>query len=195
MFAALTNQTCESTDASRRSRGLLVQDVLSATRVDEAVTRIEELTTDLYNPFNLFLADGESAAVVAYAGSCERFDLRPGAHVVGNVHPSQTSAKIERQREQVEKAASDSADRVLDRLADICRDHTGERSLSATCVHAGAYGTSSSMLLRLGEHADAGELRYAGGSPCESAYEDFTPLLKRMKDISSEPPTESARRG
>jgi uncharacterized protein with NRDE domain len=195
LFAALTNQTCESTDPSRRSRGLLVQDVLSATRVDEAATRIEELATDLYNPFNLFLADGENAAVVAYSGRPRRIDLQPGAHVIGNVAPNETSAKLERQRVPGEKAVNEPTGEVLDHLANICRDHTGAPARSATCVHAGSYGTSSSMLLKLGDRPGAGELRFAGGSPCEFAYEDFTPLLQRMEDISSHPHTESAPRG
>jgi len=195
LFAALTNQACDATDPARRSRGLLVQDVLSATRVEDAAKRLEALTPDLYNPFNLFLADGESAAVIAYAGTATRYDLEAGAHVIGNVPPNQTSPKIDRQRAQAEMAAGEPTDRVLDRLGDICRDHTGARSRSATCVHAGAYGTSSSMLLRLAERPDACELRFAGGSPCESAYEDLTPVLRRMKDIASEPSTESAPRG
>lgn len=180
LFAALTNRSCESPDLSRRSRGLLVVDALSATSAAEAAKRTECLATDAYNPFNLFLADGETAHVVSYAGKPERVDLGPGAHVVGNVHPSDVTPKIERQRAQVEDAARIPEARLLDRLADVCRDHEGEDALSATCVHAGAYGTCSSTLLRLGAELRGGELRHLEGAPCTSEYEDFTPLLLRL---------------
>jgi hypothetical protein len=70
------------------------------------------------------------------------------------------------------------ADRVLEELARICRGHDGGGGvLDDTCVHAGAYGTRSSALLRLAETGDDGAFRFADGAPCRTEYDDFTPLL------------------
>lgn len=180
LFAAVTNRIGTPPDPARRSRGLLVVDVLAAARAEDAAERIERLATDAYNPFNLLIADDETAHVFSCAGALERVDLRPGVHVIGNAPFGESTGKIERQRKSAEAAARAPADRVLDRLADLCRDHAGEDPRAATCVHAGPYGTSSSTLLWLGDAPGAGELRYADGAPCESAYLDFTPLLRRL---------------
>ena len=180
LFAAVTNRIGTSPDPLRRSRGLLVVDVLGANRAGDAAERLECLATDAYNPVNLLIADGETAHAFTYAGAVERIDLQPGVHVIGNVPFGEATEKIERQRAQAEKAARAGANGVLDRLADLCREHAGEDPRSATCVHAGPYGTSSSTLLWLGDEPGAGELRYADGAPCESAYRDFTPLLRRL---------------
>jgi uncharacterized protein with NRDE domain len=180
LFAALTNRVCASPDASRRSRGLLVLDALSAASASEAAERFERLSADAYNPFNLFLADRDTAHVVSYADAPERFDLQPGAHAIGNARPGDRTPKLERQRKWAEEVVGAPADRVLDRLADICRNHEGEDAISATCVHGSAYATQSSTLLRMDEPSGSGELRYLEGTPCTSAYTDFTPLLWRL---------------
>jgi len=159
---------------------MLVLDVLSADSAENAVKRIECLATDTYNPFNLLLADGQTAHAFSCAGAIERVDLEPGVHVIGNSPLGEATAKIERQRAQAEDAARAPAERTLDQLADVCRDHAGEDALAATCVHAGSYGTRSSTLLWLGDTPGVGEMRYADGAPCESDYRDFTPLLRKL---------------
>ena len=180
LFAAVTNRFCAAPDPSRRSRGLLVLDALSAGSASDAAGKFERLPVDTYNPFNLFLADRDTAHVVSYAGAPERFDLQPGAHVIGNARPGDGTPKLERQRKQAEEVAHIPVHRVLDRLADICRDHEGEDARAATCVHGSAYATCSSTLLRMDAQPGSGELRYLEGTPCTSEYEDFTPLLWRL---------------
>jgi uncharacterized protein with NRDE domain len=173
-LVAVTNRRTDAPDPARRSRGLLVMDVLSTPTAEEAAGRIERLPHAAYNPFNLFVADSRTAHLFTYVDQPERFDLAPGAHVVGNIHPKEATPKVSRIEREVRDLVAVGADRVLDRLADACRSHAGESPLEATCVHAGGYGTRSSMLLRLGR---APELRYAEGEPCAHDYDDFTPLL------------------
>jgi uncharacterized protein with NRDE domain len=178
VFAAVTNRRCEEPDPERRSRGMLVIDALREGRARDAAKRFESLRPDAYNPFNLFLADGETAHVFSYVGKPERIDLGPGPYVIGNVHPGdRTSPKIARLRREAARAADAPAERVLDVLGDACRSHAGADELGATCVHAGPYGTRSSTLLRLDGAGQDGELRYADGAPCTREYEDFTTLL------------------
>lgn len=174
LFAAVTNRRCEEPDTRRRSRGWLVFDALEETTARAAADRLERLPGATCNPFNLFIADAETAHLITCAGHTERIDLAPGAHVIGNVHPrDEASPKLDRLRREVARALDDDA-LLLDDLARICRGHGDGDPLRAACVHAGAYGTRSSTLLRLGE---APVLRYADGPPCETRYSDLTPLL------------------
>ena len=119
------------------------------------------------------MADSETAHLVTYADRPERRDLTPGPHVIGNVHPDESSPKLERLRAQVfelVRAGIPSADA----LADVCRTHVADTPFESTCVHAGEYGTRSSTLLWIGAQP---ALRYSEGAPCAAPYRDMTPLL------------------
>jgi uncharacterized protein with NRDE domain len=172
VFAAITNRRCEEPDPKRRSRGWLVMEALAEPSAARAADRFARLTEGAYNPFNLYLADAESAHLLSYQDRTERFDLGAGAHVIGNVHPDEPSAKIARLRADA-AAIAERADAPLAALADLCRAHLAS-PFDSTCVHAGEYGTRSSTLLRTGARP---ELHYADGPPCEASYRDLTPLL------------------
>jgi uncharacterized protein with NRDE domain len=184
VFAAVTNRRCAEPDLGCRSRGLLVIDALRWPTAGEAVEKleIENLEPGKYNPFNLFVADLTSAFVVTYDGAPRRIDLSRGAHVIGNIDPTAPrTPKLAGLDREAERASEAGADRVLDELAEICRGHRGNGgALDDACVHAGAYGTRSSALLRLGETVDDGVFRFADGAPCRTEYDDFTPLLHEL---------------
>jgi uncharacterized protein with NRDE domain len=181
VFAALTNRPCAEPDPQRRSRGLLVTDSLGWGTAAEAVEQlaIPSWKPESYNPFNLFVADADDAFLISFDGEARCVALAPGAHVIGNSDPAAPrTAKLAALDREVGNAAREPADRVLDILAEICRSHRGNGDvLGDTCVHAGAYGTRSSTLLRIGETSEDDVLRYADGPPCCTGYEDFTPLL------------------
>ena len=150
----------------------------------EAVEKleVEDLEPAAYNPFNLFVADLGSSFLITYDGAPRRIDLSPGAHVIGNTDPiAPRTAKLAALDRAAERVAEAEGDRVLDELAEICRGHGGGGNpLDDTCVHAGAYGTRSSALLRLGETVEDGVFRFADGAPCRTEYDDFTPLLHEL---------------
>ena len=186
VFAALTNRPCPEPDPARRSRGLLVIDALGARRAADAAEWIAALPPDTYNPFTLYLADREEAFAVTYDGKPTPVGLAGGVHVIGNADPNgPPTPKLARLRVRAERAAAGPAAGVLDRLADISREHDGDGSaLTDACVHSGSYGTRSSTLLRLGNTISEGELRYADGPPCETGYDDFSPLLRALEPAS-----------
>ena len=200
VFAALTNRRAETDPRTdRRSRGLLVMDALEAGSAAEAADRIEERvsegsardssrsSTGAYNPFNLFIADLERAFTITHLETPQRIQLAPGAHVIGNVAPTERIPKLARIARAARLAGRAPSDSVLDELANVCRGHEGA-STEAACVHApGAgpgYGTRSSILLKIGAagivNDSRSELRYADGAPCKTRYEDFTPLLLEL---------------
>ena len=173
LFAAITNRRCDAPDPERRSRGWLVMEALAEPTARRAAERFARLPEAAYNPFNLFVADSETAHLVTYADRPERRDLAPGPHVIGNVHPDEASPKLERLRAHVHELARGEVPSP-EALADLCRTHVADAPLESTCVHAGDYGTRSSTLLWLGAQP---VLRHADGAPCAAPYRDSTPLL------------------
>jgi len=173
VFAAVTNRRCESPDPSRRSRGWLVMEALAQPSAERAAERFAHLPEAAYNPFNLFVADSSTAHLVSYGDRPECRDLGSGLHVVGNLHPDESSPKLERLRAQVNGLLGTTAP-AANALADACRAHIEGAPLESTCVHAGEYGTRSSTLLWIGEKP---ALRHAEGAPCTAPYRDLTPLL------------------
>ncbi len=182
LLAAVTNRPCARPDPGRRSRGLLVLDALSAPSAAEAAARLEDLPERAYNPFNLLVADRESAAAISYLDVARRIDLAPGVHVLGNADPlAPPTPKIARLRACAERAAAAPAPRVLDALAALCREHAADADpLGAACVHTPRFGTRSSTLLRLSETATDDAFLFADGPPCRTGYLDFSPLLRAL---------------
>ena len=185
VFAALTNVSCPTPNPELRARGLLVVDALAAGSAREAAEKVESLPMGAYNPFNLFVADAEHAAAFTYGDSVRPVGDSGGTWVIGNAPlDSPAPLKTRRLRERVARVASEPPEEVLPGLAAACRDHQpGERGpLDALCVHTPLYGTRSSVLLRLDSGLDnpRNVFRYAEGAPCESEYEDFTPLLRDL---------------
>jgi uncharacterized protein with NRDE domain len=173
LFAAITNRRCDAPDPARRSRGWLVMEALAEPSARRAADRFARLPEGAYNAFNLFVADSDTAHLITYADRPECRDLTPGPHVIGNVHPDESSPKLEKLRAQVFELARGGIPSP-DALADVCRGHVADSPLESTCVHAGEYGTRSSTLLWLGAQP---ALRYADGAPCAAPYRDLTPLL------------------
>jgi uncharacterized protein with NRDE domain len=179
VFAAITNRPAAQLDSSRRSRGQLVLDALAAASAGSAAESLAAIGSDLYNSFNLFVADARDAFVLVYEGAPRWIELGPGAHVIGNADPDARDVpKVRRALEHAEAIAAGPTDRIADGLAALCRTHEPGDPRASTCVHYGGYGTRSSTLLRLG--ARQGLLRHADGPPCTSPYRDFTPLLAQL---------------
>ena len=194
VFAAVTNRRTDRPDPQARSRGLLVFDALQNDSAEGAARSLEteSFSGSGYNPFNLFVADLETAFAFTLGqgeDTPKGRQLAPGAHVIGNVAFSgEESPKLDALTDRVRKAADGDASAVLDELAGLCSSHEGpsESPLDDVCVHTEGYGTRSSTLLRVARGSDGrvdwrgSELRYAESAPCDGRYEDFTALLHAL---------------
>lgn len=182
VFAALTNRPNPKPDPTRRSRGLLVADALAADSAAEAALRLAELPAGAYNPFNLFVCDRRDAFVAVYEEKPELRRLEAGVHVIGNGDPdSRRLPKVARLLDEAEAIARGNADDAMLALERTCAAHGSDgNALEATCIHAGLYGTRSSMLMRRGARPEQDVFRFASGPPCSHAYRDFTPLLSQL---------------
>jgi uncharacterized protein with NRDE domain len=183
VFVALTNRPTQRLEASRRSRGLLVADALGRGTAASAAEAALRLAPNAYNPFNLFVADAEHAFAVVYEEKPRVRVLAPGAHVIGNADPNDVAVpKIGRLLAEAERIASGPEPDALDALAALCRSHDAASgaALERACIHTPDYGTRSSTVLRRGTPREADVLRFASGAPCETPYQDLTPLLRAL---------------
>lgn len=182
VFAGLTNRPTSALDPSRRSRGLLVVDALAAGSAAEAVAALSELPARAYNPFNLVVCDAREAFVVAYEEKAEPRKLSAGPHVIGNGEPdTRRLPKVARLLDEAGEIARGSGEAALPALERLCAGHLPSGApLESTCIHAGGYGTRSSLLLRRGHRPEQDRLHFAEGPPCSHPYRDFTPLLAQL---------------
>lgn len=186
LFVALTNRRTQQAHPSPRSRGLLVKDLLAACHsAEHAADALRALSGERYNPFNVLAADARRAFVAmhrgARAGGVRVYESAPGAHVIGNADPDARdhpkTARILRRAEQIAAADAEAAPAAL---AELCRSHEGGDPLEAVCIHAEGYGTRSSTLLCLARQHEESRFLFASGAPCNTGYEDLTPLLSEL---------------
>jgi uncharacterized protein with NRDE domain len=187
VFAALTNVACPAPDTQRRSRGLLVVDMLNSESATQAAELLRGLPTHAYNPFNFFVADATDAFAFTYEDEVRGVPNSSGVFLVGNAPlDGPEPAKLGGLRKRIEAALDEPEADLLEQLGSWCGDHTsqGPRGpLDALCVHTPTYGTRSSCLLQLaadGLESDHSAFRFADGAPCDESYEDFTPLLRDL---------------
>ena len=182
LFAGLTNRPVRERAEDRRSRGLLVLDVLGFEKAAAVEREMREGLEGTYNPFHLLYADGhETFLTCLREEGAETQRLDPGVHVVGNRDADDPgSSKVRRIRDEVEALDPRQPFADLMRgLTDVLRSHADPSvPLENTCVHTPDYGTRSASIL-----ASAGPERgfwYADGPPCETEFRNVTRLLDTL---------------
>jgi uncharacterized protein with NRDE domain len=77
-----------------RSRGEVVMAALEARSAAEAADSLARLEHGVHNPFQLLVADAESAALLVYRDEPSLFPLEAGIHVVGNVEDERVARAL-----------------------------------------------------------------------------------------------------
>lgn len=184
LFVGLTNRPDARKDPARRSRGLLVMDLLARRSAQEAARELGARTAERpYNPFHLICADGNEtfAATLREDGPWLR-PLDPGIHVLANRDlDDPEDPKVQRIRARLDAMnPGASVPEVVGGLRAILATHApvGE-PLDGVCTHAPGYGTRSSGVFVLGEAR--WQFWYADGPPCETKYQDLSPMLEELR--------------
>jgi uncharacterized protein with NRDE domain len=128
---------------------------------------------------------GSVSATTSVSSVRSMVDSRsPDVIAVGDTeHPR--ARKLARIRERVEKLLTVRSRDLLEDLGEVCREHVDTNPFESTCVHvAERYGTRSSLLLELGEEADASRLWATDGPPCERSFENLSDLLGQLDTMS-----------
>lgn len=188
-FVAVTNQRAlETPPPGLRSRGLIVRELVVAADPDAYVNAIDARD---YASMNLVWGDAQTVRI-AYLrrnGSRELETLTKGVHVLCNDRIGADGfPRGERLGVAIEAALAQTRawDGLWPKLAVALGDHMRvepspshlpvdiARELTATCIHAGHYGTRSASLIAL-DHGRVSAYRHADGPPC------VTPFLDRME--------------
>ncbi len=178
LLAALSNRRGVAS-ATARSRGLLMLEVLKEADVRRVEIVIErEVAQHEYNLFNVLAATREEMRFLTYDGQVHMARGHDGLNVLtnagGNVEGDERLATV---RGLLGPTTPSEAGAATHWLQASLRHHGGAGTVPL-CVHAQGGGTVSSTILAL-HNADPGQhiLLYANGSPCQTPYRDFSPLL------------------
>jgi uncharacterized protein with NRDE domain len=182
VVAGLTNQPMQRSP-TRRSRGAIP---LELTAGADAARTVAAFTASArpgeFNPC-WTLAGDRSALLyldLTRPDALVAVELEPGLHVLENRALDAPSPKVERVRARLGDVAARDPDDLLDALRAVLTDHVISAApegddpwsqlvsrASACCVHTEAYGTRSSMLIRVPRAADAPpELWSSDGPSC-----------------------------
>jgi uncharacterized protein with NRDE domain len=186
LVAGLLNRRPEAlapgSPTGTRSRGLLTTMVLAVTSVDEARQQMSELDVGDFGPFNLFVADAQSATVFDNGDGLQETPLERGLTVLTNLDVRdprcpRRAAAAERFGEVLSVVQREEDAAVIARsLGAALGDHEAgiepspEAPFSRICVHADGYGTRSSSIIAC---ESGGTLHYfhAEGPPCVTPFE------------------------
>lgn len=172
LLVGLTNQPPPSpgaVDRGRRSRGEVVREALSQSRISDVRAYLESLDGRDYNGFNLVYGDGARLEVAYARPEAEQLrfaDVPPGLHVLPNGTLDLPMPKVARVRDRLKHMAPEDGwpawrEALIDTLADRRRPPPSEleaespwpleirRALQALVVDLPEYGTSSATLAAL----------------------------------------------
>ncbi|MBN2357889.1 MAG: NRDE family protein [Deltaproteobacteria bacterium] len=177
LVVGVTNRFGQARDPARRSRGLLVRDLLAAPDAETAAGRAAAEDPARYNPFHLVVADAETAFLVWHDGQeLVRETLTAGVHVV--IERSLGAAPSQREG-YVRERATALARRPFELEAwhELLAHHT-EPPFESVCVHldSPSYGTRSSTVIRVDESGLRSFL-FADGPPCAAGFVEHAGAL------------------
>jgi hypothetical protein len=187
VVVAVTNRLKSSLPAEPRSRGTLCRELLDCRSAAEAIHRAEEeLKSGRYAGANYLCIDRHRGAVVVGGDHVATIELEPGLHLLTNgdlddPHDArQTYARglfAMRFAGTVEQFATASRD-VLSR-------HAEGLTAPSIVLRGPDRGTVSSSIMAVAREPAQSVYLFAPGSPDQTAYEDFSPLLSELLAVAS----------
>jgi hypothetical protein len=177
LVVGLTNASRAPRDPGRRSRGLLVLDLLAGNSAEDAAGIAGSIEPERYNPFQIFLADVERAYLATLDGAPGRGpevqELAPGVLVLTNAAPGDPEEPRRAEVVRMLGVNGPAEAKSLDDLKRILARHAPvpERSV---CLHRPSFGTRSSSIVALGGRR-APLYLHAEGPPCRTPWADLSP--------------------
>lgn len=177
LFVAVTNRFGGPQDQARRSRGLLVTEMLAHESAATASKSMATVRAATYNGFHLLVADAGAAWLLVNDGATVTLtQLEPGLHVItersfGAAHTAREPLLRERLA-AIEPCIGGPMESTFGPVFRPIMATHAAATLEGVCVHADAlrYGTRSSSLVRIDAQGRIGWL-YAPGPPCTHPYQ------------------------
>ncbi len=180
VFAALTNlDRNEPADRGRESRGLLVLKALEQDTAADAVTRVVSMMMgNIYNAFNLLIANQQRMVAVVGHGSTRRVELlhfEPGLHVATGWGVD--NWKVPRAKWIKEHLSSSSDDYSVRIEQALCYHANNGKAKSSVCVHDPneSHVTVSSCIIevahsKLGGKWQSVSVKHVETAPCHTHF-------------------------
>jgi uncharacterized protein with NRDE domain len=177
----LNRQSQAQADPHARSRGQLCLDAL---KHDSAEVSLHALVRDdhKYNPFNLVIADADSAYVIDnQQDTLTVRQLSTGIHIVTNRDANdQACSRIARFSPLFSSDVSSALESkpALPSLFSLLHQRMAthakatEEARDGLCIHVEGYGTRSSTLLAYAQQERFFHYHFAPGPPCRTSYKE-----------------------
>lgn len=178
----LNRQSQAPADPQARSRGQLCLDALKQSSAEASVSTLSQ-DGHMYNPFNLVIADTNSAYVMDNQGGQRTVrQLSAGIHIITNRDANdQACSRIARfsplLANDIATVAQETGQTpplpqlfslLHHRLATHAQEN--EEARDGLCIHLDGYGTRSSTLLAYARQERHFHYHFAPGPPCRTAY-------------------------
>lgn len=163
-----------------RSRGALARELLKARSARQAVDlAMTELQTNLYPGVNFVIADSDFGWVVESGRENVVSDLDQGLAIIGEHgldNPRDDRSNMARRLLTLQTL--DSPVKFLAIASKVFARNSIEPGRPSMVVREPNYGTISSTLVSLGSKPRDAIYQYSNGSPDQSKFEDYSPLLR-----------------
>ena len=180
MFVGIVRRKKPGAPFGMRSRGALAREMLKCNSAQAAVDfALEELHSDQYGGANYCVADQDGGWVIQSARETDVVELEQGLCVISDRDVNDTrDERASMARRLLTLQTLDSPVKFLAVASKVLtRTPTGP-GRPGMVVKGKDYGTVSSTLISLGTKPRDAIYQYANGSPDESKFEDYSPLLR-----------------
>lgn len=180
MFVGLCNRRGNADPIGARSRGLLAREVLRCTSARKGVDKaMEELLTHRYEGLNLIVCDAESGWVVHSDNDNEVVPLEEGLNIIGNQNVNDPEdERVRLAHRLLTLQMLDSPVKFLAVASKVFARSPSPEGRPTMVVRGNDYGTVSSTLIALSPKPRDAIFQFASGSPDDTKYEDYSPMLR-----------------
>lgn len=180
MFVGVVRRKKFEAPVNPRSRGALTREMLKCNSAQHAVDlALEELHTGQYRGANFCVADPDSGWMIHSHSETDVMELKQGLCIVGDRDMNDPKdARVAMAQRLLTLQTLDSPVKFLAIASKVLARTSTAPGRPSMVVKEKDYGTVSSTLISLGKKPRDAIYQYSNGSPDESKFEDYSPLLR-----------------
>ena len=180
LFVGVANRRRRNPPMAPRSRGTLCREMLRCDSARGAVdTALEELSSGLYDGVNFVCADAESGWAIHGTDDPEVVALEEGLNIIGNRDLNDPyDERVAMAHRLLTLQTLDSPVKFLAVASKVFARPPAPAGRPSMIIRDKERGTVSSTLISLGTKPRDAIYQFSQGSPDQSKYEDYSPLLR-----------------
>jgi uncharacterized protein with NRDE domain len=189
LVVGVANTARGQRERARRSRGLLVMDLLGERDAQAAAGRLASQAASDYLPCRVLVADPQAAFVGSLESGVDVQPLAAGHHVLTNAAPGEPEEPRRAEVVRLLGVMGPPEAKSIPELKQILARHAPvpERSV---CLHRSYFGTRSASIIAVGGRR-APLYLHAEGPPCRAEWTDVSPARGEIRVVPRREPTRS----